>query len=579
MDFKSYNPAFQDRFDVANLFDSWNPRLNFYTGRKVRPGLILAGSLYNPALVHGFVNEVNQLAQAAEEMAMSTDLSAADRTFLFMARLSMLAEADYAYDPTIGRPGPGFNSIIGIGAWLKYVMKNHGSKPWVTPEVIRAMISHWLFAEPGEIEEAMELWFGGQSVGLLNADERIASLEAFSAAMSDEALDDLLRMWTDAGGEANEFRTKWWQQYVLKMALLQGRIRLVSFKGDVRRGYAAYAEKFSRLQIRHNVDEIKEWAEAQYALVTTEMDRLAAKLGYSDWKVMWNTHAVPADFPDGEALVMFYRQTAPGVLATLQANGLIPPPPADFDWSIVVTPPANRVDIPIAACYHTPYESDDPSSKRTCMFVVTPAEGDLANLRQHFFSHRITIAHELGAHGEGTGIAPYVVPLIYVTSGDTSIVGMEGVAFSMEPAYLQCDGVNPKLEEVIAMLQGRAWRYARVIAETDWHLSDMSFEQVVQDYTDRSQLSLEMARRDMRRAAQDIWQFMPYAFGASGVYQMGQYYSGGFREALSDLQASTGGMLPPNVYLWATNRIANPREFNWLCETDPGVETSQQLFA
>lgn len=579
MDFRQIDPELQRQFDIAGLYDWWHPRNNFFAGQNVRPGLILASDLVNPDLVAAFTADFRRRADEAQQRAVtSRETAMTDRVFLIMAQLGLLGEADFYFDRSIGRPSLGFNNVIGVTDLIQWFQKNYGSSTWASPEVMRGALSHWLQTESATVSEAFELWFGGQSVGWLTQDERVATLEAFGASISGEARTGLLGIWESLGGERTVF-DRWWNRRVRGMLEVRLEVEAMPFRQEVRRGTRAYEELFSALQIGHSVGEIREWALAMYDQVTAEMDRLAKHLGYLGWKELWNSWPVDEGFPDGEALVQYYEKTAHSVLETLLSNRLLPPQPDDLAYSIQLTAPDRRVAIPIAACYRPPYAASEPGAKRTAILVVTPAEGDPSSRRQHALCRRIILAHELGGHAWGMGVAPHTVPLMYVSSDKTSLVGLEGVAFSMEVLYLSSKGVRPRPEEILAMLQGRAWRYARVIAETDWHITEMPFDQIVKDYAERSQLSPTMALRDMRRAAQEIWKFMAYAFGASGIYMMSPFYSGGFKEAVADIQASTGGFLPPNIYLWTKGLIDDPKGFNWLCSTDPGVEASRQLIS
>jgi hypothetical protein len=569
-DFLSVNPKLRELFNMTGMYDQWDPLNNFSTGFQVRPGLLNCSGIANPDLIKAYLADLRQIAS----QAVSADLiaSPADKVFLFMAGLGMNSEADSFFDPTINRPGLAFSEIVGIGNWLGFIRANYNSGIWVSPEIQRGMLTHFLLSHPGSLIESYANWFGPNSVGWLNEDERVATLEAFKGAMSNEAKNEYAKIWQDAGGD-DQFITYWWPQYLKQMKLVKKMVMATSFKQNVRRGYQAYEEKLKRLGIKHSIDEIWEWARERYDEVNAEMERIAQKSGYLSWREMWEQY-VPQNAPKSGELVQWYNQIAPGVIQTLIDNGLIQQA-SDWGYNIVKTPPDMVPSIPLAACLTPSYKTDDGSQRNATFYVTVTKDRKL--IRDHVMSGRLTIAHEVGGHSWGGGLAPHIVPVDYTSNFDTYLIGLEGVAFSMEAAYVQCKGVNPHPAELLAMLQGRLWRYGRIMAECEWHLGSDPLEAIVERYRDRSNISHQMAQRDMRRAAQEIWQFVVYAFGASGVSQMSSFYAGGFKEALADYQASTGGYIPPHLYLEAVGRIPNAAAFNWLCPVDEGVATTRQL--
>ena len=102
--------------------------------------------------------------------------------------------------------------------------------------------------------------------------------------------------------------------------------------------------------------------------------------------------------------------------------------------------------------------------------------------------------------------------------------------------------------------------------------------QIVDEYRERSQISPEMAQRDMRRAAQSIFEFMAYYLGASGIQNAGRHFEGGWKQALARIQNETAGMIPPHVYLQALGLLDDPRQFDWLCDEDIAVQVCRELF-
>lgn len=552
------------KFDVGGLYGKWDQSANLFTGRRVSPATLLAFPLLNLDLVQGFATAAQRLAAQKVRQASSR----IEEVFVMIAQNGLAQEGEILFDPTIGRPGRAYHTQVNLIESLLWTLENQ-TVLFQSPEVRRGMISHWMMRTGAQLAEAKRLWFNPRSVGWLTVDERDATIEAMKASVDSSSREQLLKLWMEAGGSQSEFESLW-TDYTDGMILVFDSLNNIPFTQDVRRGEEAYSLKLSRLRIPHSIREIREWAEKQYQLVATEMDRLAAIMDYRDWKQMWVESSIGEELPDDESLVEIYRQKAPEVIALLQDEGLIPSTPPNFSWSIEPTPESLRVSIPAAVCFFANYTK----GQRVAMFYVTPIKGSKLSRIQHATQLETTIAHEVAAHAFGSGLAPLVVPLVFTTSRDTSLAPLEGLAFSMELQYLR---VKPSLSLVFGTLQARLWRYARILAETDWHLTKKPFEQIVNEYADNAGLDNLFALRDVRRACQEIWEFCAYAVGASGVYEMGRHYQGGFKEAVSRLQALAGGFVPPNMFLYAENRIANPMDFNWLCETDPGVLVSREL--
>ncbi|OGK56058.1 hypothetical protein A3J15_00570 [Candidatus Roizmanbacteria bacterium RIFCSPLOWO2_02_FULL_38_10] len=570
LDFRQVNPALREKYDLAGLIHRWSPLSDLFTGRDVTPGTLLATGLCNADLARAYEDTLR--AAAAVDVSEWV-VTPADTVFSYFGRLATLGEADQLRDPVIGRPSIGFNAVIGIGSLLHFLRSNLKQSPFDRQDHRRGQISHFLLQDPTSVLEAMDMWFGPGSVGLLSEDERAATLEAITGCLSVEARKQYLAWWHEAGGDTRRFRSFWWKHYVSGMRRVEREVRALSPSQGVRRGVDAYEELFDRLQIGHGVLEILAWAERMYEQLTITANQLAKSAGYQNWQQMWTTAPTPWTSP--EALLAEYRVTTERVIATLMEGGFIPPAPEDFAYSIELTPPEDRAAIPIAALHFPPFEAE---GVRSALFVVTPPGDDMQLWRQHFYAMATTAAHEIVGHAWGGGLAPHRVPVEAILSHLTALPVMEGVAFTMELALMTSPGFEPTKYQMLAVLQGRLWRAARVIAEIKYHCGDELLPQIVDEYRERSQISPEMAQRDMRRAAQSIFEFMAYYLGASGIQNAGRHFEGGWKQALARIQNETAGMIPPHVYLQALGLLDDPRQFDWLCDEDIAVQVCRELF-
>lgn len=571
INFKGVNPELAKLFDVAELFRMYTPDANFLTGKDVKPADLLTAPLENQALCRAYYNYAMALTQ--QEVPQEFVKGPSDEMFLLLARYSIVCEAEMVYDPRISRPPMSFGERLMWVSWMNQIKENYGNLPWMTNEFILGWLTHWISRAPHILNELLDLYLDPPSAGWLNSQEREGALKAVEGAIGDESHYGLLDMWEKLGGSKLKFESVW-NKYFEGMLALNNRILTSYANREVRRGLVAYENLFRKMGIGHAPEQVLQWGHERYAELEQEMDRLAVKMGYDKWQTAWTTHPVEP-LPKGEELLTLYRQTTEQVIDILQINNLLPVAPDKFNFVVTFTPPSDREGVPVALCYIAPYKTDE----RVAQFCVTPPENDEMLVRQHRFNLRLTSAHEIGGHGFGSGLAPLQVTVEAATSYIGGY-GMEGIAFGYENAFLRCPEANPTIEEGFTMLVSRAWRAARIIAEMEWHMTDKPLPTLVAEYASRSGMSVKMAQRDIRRALQETGPFLYYYLGAAGVWQLGKYYpDSNALEALADYQASSVGCIPPHWYAKAKGFISDPTEFDWLTSYDPGVKTTQMLFA
>lgn len=574
VNFKDVPDALLRMFDIDALYVERAPYYRWFIGLQVDAGMLEYDPVVTLLQAEHFQSEALRMATTEIDHALLT--SPAAKVAAILGRFGMSKEGVWFYNPILHRSNLGYAELVGIKIMFDYIGSGYGERDWFTPDFQLKLLTRMIQMEPKNLRLAFEeLYFGSDSAGWMNASERTGSIEAIKEAISPQARAGLAHIWKAAGGKRNQF-AKLWSDYVEQMLDILIMVAEKAHQTDVRMGRPAYETILQGLHIGHNVDEIYTWAVDQYTRIEDEMNRLAALAGFANWRDYWDSIDPGAEMSD-EQLLAYYRYEVELLIGLFRENGIIPPQPENYIWQMMITPAENRQSIPTAMYMQAPYYTDTPGDKRTGSFYVTPAGGDKTLLRAHRIEGRQTAAHELLGHGWCNAYEPMTVPSSYSAIRQAALPANEGVTVTMESAYMRCNGVVPSLQEMMAALKSLAWRCARVIAEVEWHVDNKPLEQITAEYAIRAGLSSEVAVRDIRRATTQVWEFLAYAFGASGVEALGKYM-GGTLKALRYMIEQCAGLVPQNLAAWAEGLVDEPEDFDWLVDFEL-VDISQQLFS
>ncbi|MFW5703791.1 MAG: DUF885 family protein [Patescibacteria group bacterium] len=548
-------------FDLTRVLGE-DPRVDLELGKVVSLDPLFESPVHTLSQAETIQWEALQELNEADEVEFFL-ADPAEKVAEVLLRLGLNETCRRYFDININRAPQPFANHVGIHALVTQLIASYGSARWFTRGDKLALIKHLMTNHPMQLRRLLkECYLFDNSPGWANNIEREVSLAAVDASISEASRLALLDLWESFGGSPDRFDTIWCLFTNNMMDLVRREIEYSVCRSEIRQGKAPIDRVLRGMRIGHNAQQIYDWALRQFTIIQEVLYKLVVKNGYTDWSALLND-SVDIVYLDRSDTLKRYETLVKETQKLLTGKKVLPKLPAQYTFRIRHTPDALIPLVPIAMVEFAPPEVPN----RSGVLNITPPYGDPGLIFEHTVAAKETALHEIFGHLFCDAYAPRAVPSEYRLVYPALLLANEGVAVSMEQAFVQLIR-RPLVQDAVLALRSLAWRFARIIFAFEYHTTARPLEVLIAEYAERSGMSLAMARSDVLRATLDPWEFIAYALGAAGVQVLGDYLDekNSYVRGLRYMIEHTAGHIPPHLAAWAEGYVGEPESFNYLVD-------------